>query len=138
VKVTVRRVLSHRRNKVSMMTPLTSLCRGNRRTLIKAKDITEVLRNVMRINVHRTGIKASEISARSLRAGGAMASLHGRVNLSNIRMMGRWHRYTMLWYLHFQAEPILGNFAAHMFNEGNYSFLLDETIPIIYNYEDDI
>jgi hypothetical protein len=42
-----------------------------------AMDITEVLRNAMRINVHRTGIEASEVSARSLRAGGAMALLHG-------------------------------------------------------------
>jgi hypothetical protein len=39
------------------MTPLDSFYRGNRRTLLKAKDVVEVLRNAMRINVHRTGIE---------------------------------------------------------------------------------
>jgi hypothetical protein len=45
--------------------------------LVKAKDVTEVLRNAMRINVHRTGIEASEVSASSLLAGGEMALIHG-------------------------------------------------------------
>jgi hypothetical protein len=67
-----------------------------------------------------------------------MALLHGRVDLSNIQMMGWWNSDTMMRYLHVQAQPILGNYAAHMFNEGNYSFLLDETIPIINVYDGDI
>jgi hypothetical protein len=138
VKATVRCVLAHHRNKASMMTPLASFYRVNRRTLIKTKDVTEVLRNAMRINVHHTGIEASEISTRSLRAGGDMALLHGRVDLSNIQMMGRWHSDAMMHYLHVQAQPILCNYAARMFNEGNYSFLPDETVPIIDNYDDDI
>jgi hypothetical protein len=88
VKSTVHRVLLHRCNKASRMTPLASFYRSNRCTLLKAKDVMEVLRNAMRVNVHRTVIEALEISARSLRAGGAMALLHGQVDLSNIRMMG--------------------------------------------------
>jgi hypothetical protein len=67
-----------------------------------------------------------------------MALLHGRVDLSNIRMMGRWHRNTMMYYLHVQSQPILGNYTTHIFNEGNYSFLPDETVPIIYVYDNDI
>jgi hypothetical protein len=65
----------------------------------------------------------------SLCAGGVMVLLHGRVDLSNIRMMGRWHSDAMLRYFHVQAQPILGNYAARMFNEGNNSFLPDETRP---------
>jgi hypothetical protein len=67
-----------------------------------------------------------------------MALLHGRVDLSNIRMMGRWHSDDMMCYLYVQAQPILGNYSARMFNEGNYSFLPEETIPIIDVYDDEI
>jgi hypothetical protein len=58
VKATVRRVLLHRRNKASGMTPLASFYSGKRRTVVNAKDVTEVLRNAMHIHVHRTGIEA--------------------------------------------------------------------------------
>jgi site-specific recombinase XerD len=118
--------------------PFASYYRGNRKTLVKAKEVTKVLHNAMRINVDHTGIKASEVSAQSLRAGGAMALLHGRVDLSNIRMMGRWNINAMVRYLHVQTQPILGNYAVQIFNEGNYSFLPDETVPIIDTYDDDL
>jgi hypothetical protein len=134
----VRRVLLHRRHKASLSTPLASFYRGNRRTLVKPRDVTEVLRYEMRLNIHRTGIEPLEISARSLRAGGTMALLHGKVDLSNIRMMGRWYSDAMMRYLHVQAQPILGKYAARMFNEGNYSFLPDEAVPIIDVYDDDL
>jgi hypothetical protein len=132
VKATVRRMLHHRSRKSRSSIPFASYYRGNRKTLVKAKDVTEVLHNAMRLNVHRTGIEASEVRARSLRAGGAMSILHGRVDLSNIRMMGRWHTDVMMRYLHVQAQPILGNYATRMFNKGTYSFLPDETVPLIY------
>jgi hypothetical protein len=67
-----------------------------------------------------------------------MALLHGKVDLSNIRMMGRWHSDAMMRYLHVQAQPILGKYAARMFNKGTYSFLPDETVPIIDVYDDDL
>jgi hypothetical protein len=138
VKATVRCVLLHRRHKASLVTPVASLYRGNRRTLVKARDVTEVLRCAMRLNIHHTGIEPLEISARFLRAGGAIALLHGNVDLSNIRMMGRWHSDAMMRYLHVQVHPILGKYAARMFNEGTYSFFPDETVPIIDVYDDDL
>jgi hypothetical protein len=138
VKATVRRVLLHRRHKASLATPVASFYRGNRHTLVKARDVAEVLRCAMRLNIHRTGIKPLEISARSLRAGGAVALLHGKVDLSNIRMMGRWHSDAMMCYLHVQAQPIIGKYAARMFNEGTYSFLPDKTVPIVDVYDDDL
>jgi hypothetical protein len=138
VNATVRRVLLHRRHKASLATPISSLYRGNRRTLVKAKYVTEVLRYTMRVNIHPTGIESLEISTRSLRAGGAMVLLHGKVDLSNIRMMGRRHSDAMMRYLHVQAQPILSNYAARMFKEGTYSFLPDETVPIINVYDNDL
>jgi hypothetical protein len=67
-----------------------------------------------------------------------MALLHLKVDLGNIWIMGRWHSDTIMRYLHVQGQPILGNYAACVFNEGNYSFLPDKTVPIIDVYDDDI
>jgi hypothetical protein len=67
-----------------------------------------------------------------------MALLHDKVYLSNIRMMGRWHSDAMMHYLYVHAQPILGKYAARIFNEGAYSFLPDETVPIIDVYDDDL
>jgi hypothetical protein len=105
--------------------------------LVKAKDIMEVLHNAMQINAHRTGIETFEVSARSVHAGGTMALLLGCFDLNNIRMMGRWHSDAMMRHLHVQAQPILGNNATQIFNEGTYSFLPDETVPIMDTYTDD-
>jgi hypothetical protein len=66
VKATVHLILHHRSNKSRPNAPLAAYYHGERHTLVKAKYVTEVLRNAMRLNVHCTGIEASEISARSL------------------------------------------------------------------------
>jgi hypothetical protein len=81
-------------------------------------------------------VHASEISVRSLRAGGAMAMLFGKININSIPMMGQWHNDTMVRYLHVQAQPIIGNYVANMFNEGTYTFQPDETFPIIDVYDE--
>jgi hypothetical protein len=90
----------------------------------------------MRLNFHRTGIKAADISARSLRAGGAMAMFFGKIDINNIRFMGRWHSDAVMRYLHVQAQPIVGRFAEVMYNNGAYTFQTDETVPIINIYND--
>jgi hypothetical protein len=136
VKATVRRIKHHRLHKSKPNAPLASYYRTNRRTAIKPKDVTDVLRQAMTANFHRTGVHASEVSARSLRAGGAMAMLFGKIDINSIRMMGRWHSDAMMRYLHVQAQPIIGNYAAKMFQEGTYTFQPDETVPIIDVYDD--
>jgi hypothetical protein len=90
----------------------------------------------MRLNFHLTGITAADISARSLRAGGAMSVFFGKVDINNIRFMGRWHSDAMMRYLHVQAPPIVGRFAEVMYNNGAYIFQPDETVPIIDTYDD--
>jgi hypothetical protein len=107
-----------------------------RRTAIKPKDVTETLRHAMRLNFHRTGIKAADISARSLRADGAMSVFFGEIDINTIRFMGRWHSDAMMRYLHVQAQPIVGRFAEVMYTNGAYTFQPDETVPIIDNYDD--
>jgi hypothetical protein len=119
----------------STSTPLASYYLTNRCTAVKPKDVTGTLRHAMRINFHRTGIQATDISARSLRAGSVMAMFFGKIDMNNIILMGRWHSDVMMRYLHGQAQPIVGRFAEVMYN-GAYTFQPDETVPIIDSYDD--
>jgi hypothetical protein len=98
---------------------------------IKAVDVKAVIRNAMTLNYHRTGIAADEVSARSLRSGGAMALLCGQIDPDHIHILGRWHSDAMMRYLHMQARAVVGGYAVKMFNKGTYTFLPDETVPII-------
>jgi hypothetical protein len=43
----------------------------------------------------------------------------------------------MIRYLHMQAQPIVQNFAAKMYNNGTYSFLPNETVPLLDDDADD-
>jgi hypothetical protein len=90
----------------------------------------------MRLNFHRTGIKAADISARFLRTSGAMAMFFGKIDINNIHVMGHWHSDFTMSYLHVQAQPIAGRFAEVMYNNGAYAFQPDETVPIIDTYDD--
>jgi hypothetical protein len=66
----------------------------------------------MKVNFHRTGITADEVSARSLCTGGAMALLCGKLDINLIQSLGRWHTDATIRYLHMQAQPIFQHFAA--------------------------
>jgi hypothetical protein len=83
----------------------------------------------MIVNFHRTGIIPDEVSARLLRAGGAMALICGKVDKNLIQMIGRWHSNVMICYLHMQAQPIVQHSASKMYNNGTYAFLPNETAP---------
>jgi hypothetical protein len=85
----------------------------------------------MRIIFYRTGNKATEISARSLHVGGAMAMFFGKIDVNNIHLMGRWHSDAMMQYRHGQDQPIVGRFAEVMYNNGAYTFQPEETVPIL-------
>jgi len=59
-----------------------------------------------------------------------MTLLCGKVDHNLIQMLGRWHSDSMMRYLHLQAQPIMNQFASKMFNDGQYNFLPDETVPL--------
>jgi hypothetical protein len=138
IKATGRQIKYHQLYKSKPNVPIASYYLTSRRTAIKPKDTVEVdvLRQAMAANYHQMGVHASEISARSLRTGRAMAMLFGKIDINSIIMMGRWHSDAIMWYLHVQAQPNIGNYAAKMFNEGTYTFQPDETNPIIDVYDD--
>jgi hypothetical protein len=131
VKAVIRRVLHLRQKKAKSDAPLASYYNTrHRRVAIQAKDVTDVLRLAAGSLRRETGLSPEEISARSIRAGGAMALLCGKIDHDTIKLLGRWHSDAMMRYLHVQAEPIMRNFAKTMFNNGTYTFLPDETVPL--------
>ena len=89
---------------------------------VTSADITRLLRAACRAHPE-FGIPPDSVSARSLRASGAMALLCDNVDSDLIRMLGRWRSDEMFRYLHLQAEPLMRSFAAQMLRGGNYSLL---------------
>ena len=137
VTATIRLILYHRDQlnpdgsfRSQPTTPISSYYKNNALVPVKPKDITDILRTTATLQYHVIGIRASEISARSLRAGGAMALLCGKVNQCLIKMLGRWHSNAMMRYSHLQAFPIMSQFTPAMFNNGTFSFLPNETVPL--------
>ena len=136
VKAAIRLVLTHRAHFHATNTPFdgtvifASYYRTGKRIRVRATDITTNLRFAASSCQHSTGIKPSDVSARSLRAGGAMALLCGRCDRDIIKLVGRWHSDAMMRYLHQDAQPIMQQLAVKMFNHGTYSFNPSATVPI--------
>ena len=72
---------------------------------------------------YKYGIEPMDISARSMRASGAMALLCADVDPVKIRLLGRWKTDTMLQYLHIQAPTLVRGLASGMLAAGDFSFL---------------
>ena len=66
---------------------------------------------------------------RSLRAGGAMAMLCGKVDSDIIRLVGRWRSDAMFRYLHAQAIPIISPLAPTMLQNGAFSLMPNADLP---------
>jgi hypothetical protein len=132
VKAVVRRSrhLHLHLHKSKKSTLLASYFHNGKCVAVKAKDITDALRLTTLATSHQTGLHPQDISARSLCAGGAMALLCGRIDHNTIRMLGRWHSDAMMRYLHLQAKPLMKQLTPAMFNNGSYSFLASDTVPI--------
>jgi hypothetical protein len=89
---------------------------------VSSDDITLLLRQAAALVESKTGIPPSNISAQSLRSGGATALMCARVDNQVIQLMGRWRSDTMLEYLRTQAFHSNGHFSEKMVEHGAYSF----------------
>jgi hypothetical protein len=111
----IRRVLHLRSNNAPPHTPLARVFLASGTTAsVKTADITSILHSAVRFLGFSLGFPAQEVSARSLRAGGAMALLVSKVDTDIIQLLGCWRSDEMLRYLHLTAEPIMRNFAQQM------------------------
>ena len=103
--------------------PLSSIYFQGKWRSIKSTEITSALRASATSIGDTVGLRPKEISARSLRAGGAMALLLGKVDTDTIKLVGRWRSDAMLVYLHVSARPIMQQHASTMVHHGAYTLI---------------
>jgi hypothetical protein len=75
------------------------------------------------------GFQPDQVTARSMRAGGAMALLCGKVDANIIRLVGRWKSDAMFRYLHAQALPLVQNLASTMLTHGSFTLAPGADVP---------
>jgi hypothetical protein len=127
VLAAVRRALHLRQHNAPPNTPLCTAFNPIQ-TSVTSALLTSHLRRAAAAMFHLTGFAPSDISARALRAGGAMALLCAKVDPDVIRLLGRWQSDQMLRYLHLQAYPQMHTFARLMFSGGNFQHLAPPSI----------
>lgn len=121
VQCIVSRVIHLRSHNAPWDTPLATYWESNAWRKVSPTDITAALRTaVYALGADTLGFKPSDISARCLRAAGAMALLCARVDTDIIRLLGRWRSDEMLRYLHLSAQPIMRDFSSRMLQGGAF------------------
>jgi hypothetical protein len=121
VRAVARRVIYLR----SLHAPLsTFLCSVGPQFLpISSASVTTLLRRACTDLHNPFGFLPTDITAKSLRASGAMALLNSNVTHDIIQLIGRWRSDASLRYLHVQAHDIMHGFSSLMLQGGNYSLL---------------
>ena len=85
-------------------THLTTVFNGVKWYTVRSDEITAALHAATTIIVPQVGFTPEDVSARSMRAGGAMALLMARFDTYTIHVVGRWHSNIMMRYLHLRLE----------------------------------
>lgn len=124
----VRRVIHLRENNAPLYTPLGRVFTTNGVQHVTPTLITQTLRDAVKFLGPELGFLPSEVSARSLRAAGAMALLVSGIDTDIIQLLGRWRSDEMFRYLHLTAEPITRNLAARMLT-ANYTMAPTQLVP---------
>lgn len=96
---------------------------------ITTSEITRALRAAAAAIFHITGIPPEEITARSLRSGGATTLLCAKVDPNTIALIGRWKSDAMLRYLIVQARPLMADNASKMLAHGNFTLAPNSDVP---------
>ena len=130
VRAVTRRVCHLRSHNAPATTPLARVYTGvGRRTQsVTPALISKTLRDAVAWMGRDLGFLPGDVSARSLRAAGAMALLVGKVDPDIIQILGRWRSDEMFRYLHLSAEPIMKGFAAKMLN-ADYTIAPSQLVP---------
>ena len=130
VRALIRRVHHLRTNSAPPTTPLCTVYTSPTVTKhITAAYLTTTLRCAAEILYPVLGFHPLDISARALRAGGAMALLCAQVDTDIIKLVGRWRSDEMLRYLHLQAYPLMRHLAPLMVSGGQFRLLANQDIP---------
>ena len=116
-------VIHLRENSVGPETPLCAYRHLDRWYLVTPPMMTNLLRQAAARVGADYGVKPVDISARSLRASGAMAMLCAGIDSTKTRLMGRWNSDSMMDYLHIQSPSLVKDFSRKMLAAGSYSLL---------------
>jgi len=126
----IRQIKHLRLHHAPPATPLATYYHNDRPQRVTSAEITNLLRSATRLTSHLYGFNSRNISARSLRASGAMALLCAHIDTDIIRLIGRWRSDEMLRYLHVQAKPVMRNFSSRMLSGGSYHLLPNTSVPM--------
>lgn len=129
VLAVIRRVRHLRENHAMPHVPLGRVFTERGTDSVTPALITKTLRDAVRFIGADLGFLPEEVSARSLRAAGAMALLVSKVDTDIIRLIGRWRSDEMLRYLHLTAEPIMRDFSSRML-QAEYSMTPSQLVPM--------
>lgn len=129
VKTIIRRVLHLRHNNAPPDTPLHTYYKDGIPAHTRATDLTIALRASATRLFSTLGINPADISARSLRSGGATALLCAGVDSDITKLIGRWRSDEMLKYLHVRAVSLMRDYASKMFHQGNFTFAPGQDLP---------
>jgi hypothetical protein len=121
VRAAVRRILHLRQHNAPPPTPLCTYFDPNPQ-MVSPATITATLRAAAHA-LPQYHVLPERVSARSLRASGAMALLNCNVAPEKIALLARWRSVAMLRYLHTQARPLTQNFSTYMLEGGNYDLI---------------
>ena len=133
VRAMVRRVRYLLNHGASPDTPLCTYYLNNNARHVTSNNITSAVRSALAlVDPSTLDISPEDISARSLRAGGATALLCAGVDRDTIQLLGRWQSDAMLRYLHVSAHPVTNQLASAMFAGGSYTFAPGTYVPQAY------
>ena len=124
VAVMCRRLAYLQRHGATSETPLSIFKKATKWQQIIGEEITAPIRYSVQSAGPAIGFTEADISARSLRAGGAMNLLMARVDPYTIRLVGRWRSDTILRYLHTTENGLTEGLSENMFQHGAYTLIL--------------
>jgi hypothetical protein len=119
----LRRVKHLRAHNAPPETPLYTVYTSSRVRHVRPADITASLRASAVALFDVLGIEPGDISASSLRAGGAMALFSAGIATDTLRMVARWNSDAMFRYLHVQCFPLMEHLSRTMVAHGSFSLL---------------
>lgn len=126
-----RRIAYLRAHNAPGDTPLCAFMQHGAWHVVSEAMVTQLLRQAAAIVGPSVGFLPKEVSARSLRASGAMAMMCGGIDSTTTHLRGRWRSDTMLRYLTVQAAPLVADAASRMLRGGDYRLVPGQDVPDI-------
>ena len=138
MKAIAGQVIHLRQHGAPPNTPLCAYSHDGDWFTVNPTMLTRLLRQAAARVGEKYGITPDDISARALRASGAMALLCANVDPVRIQLFGRWKSDCMLRYLHVQADSLVKDLSGQMLASGDFSFVPGTQQHKLYTDEQDV